>query len=337
MSKKRKMMIGIVIIAVGILVGITLITALNHPGPNAGLPYRSIAVCTDGTGNIYVARTDIHGCSYYTKIDTQGNILVNKKFADTDIAINYAIAVDSNKNVHILYEQGVQPVIAYTKIDNNGSVQIQKKLIGSGYCPNIVIDSNDCLHIVWCDGVTPGRYKRLDSNGNTLVEQNITDVYTRLHIGVDTNNYIHITGKYHMGPTYETEAYYIYHAVLDSNSTILDTKVFMSNASATDEYHMIEDNNGRLVYLGDRGTVDSDNNIHLIWLDNGTWYKKLDKNGTVLIDNKKVASKRWSAGPIMISDTSDNMYILGLYEREGVGFIKIDKNGNILLDKTIEV
>jgi hypothetical protein len=346
MSKKGKMMLGAAIIVIGILVATTLITTLNPSGPSAGLPYMCIAGSTDGAG-IYIVRTDVHGSSYYTTIDNQGNILVNKKILvnetfpnATSDARDYAIAVDSNKDIHILYVQNLQPAIFYTKITNDGNVLIPKIPVGRGTRPKLVIDSNNYLHMVWYDGTTAytGRYKRLDGDGNTLVEHNITNVYPSLHIGIDSNNYIHITGfKYDTGATYEGKAYYIYHGILDSNGTILDTKIFISNASAIDEYHMIEDDNGRLIYLEDKGTVDIDSNIHLIWLNNGIWYKKLNRNGTILINNKKVASGFCNAGPIMVSDTSDNMYILGLYAGKGLGFIKIDKNGNILLDKMIEV
>jgi hypothetical protein len=90
-----------------------------------------------------------------------------------------AIAVDSGGNSHIVWYEEVEPdntELFYSQFDSTGNrvvqiIQLTDAPLDS-FDPNIYLDSDDGLHIVWVDrrgGESAIYYMKLDDNGNTIV------------------------------------------------------------------------------------------------------------------------------------------------------------------------
>jgi hypothetical protein len=134
--------------------------------------------------------------------------------------------------------------------------------------------------------------------------------------------------------------------------TILQNSIPLSNVTVIPNYPVISDDNSNLLYLGDDGCVDSDNDVHIISkLEGGDTnfeearlqYTKLDKTGTKLIESKTIATHNTGYDnpaifdPKVAIDNEDNIHITW-YINDGanhlsVWYMKIDENGEVLIPK----
>jgi hypothetical protein len=97
---------------------------------------------------------------YYTKLDNNGNTLVDDTRLTTNSAKSWlpTIAVDTTNNVHITWEdyRDVHVEIYYTKLDNNGNTLVDDtRLTTDTTCwssdPAIAVDTTNNVHITWMD------------------------------------------------------------------------------------------------------------------------------------------------------------------------------------------
>ncbi len=180
----------------------------------------------DDFGNVHVVWYDVRDRNweiYYTKLDNNGNTLVD------DIRLTHikgasaqpVIAVDSANDVHIAWydNRNGSYGIYYTKLDNDGNTLVDDTLLTDKnnsryYSPNMLIDTEDNVHICWYDnhyGNFEIYYTKLDNNGNTLVND------TRLtynkgvsyapSMTIDSQNQVHISWQ--DDRTGRREIYYI--------------------------------------------------------------------------------------------------------------------------------
>ena len=122
---------------------------------------------------------DEQGAIWYTKLDEDGNVLIapvmlTDQVMFPDYSNEPSIAVDSQGNVHIVwndYWETSSTEIAYMLVDgSDGSVLIDKTLLTpdddeKGRRPMVVVDSQDCAHIVWQDrrsGTTEIYYTKIN-------------------------------------------------------------------------------------------------------------------------------------------------------------------------------
>jgi len=122
---------------------------------------------------------DEQGAIWYTKLDEDGNVLISPVMLTDqvmfpDYSNEPSIAVDSQGNVHIVwndYWETSETEIAYMLVDGgDGSVLIDKTLLTpddgeKGRRPMVVVDSQDCAHIVWQDkrsGTTEIYYTKIN-------------------------------------------------------------------------------------------------------------------------------------------------------------------------------
>jgi uncharacterized repeat protein (TIGR01451 family) len=89
------------------------------------------------------------------------------------------MAVDSNDDIHIVWDDYDAEVIYYMKIDDNGNELVAETVIRSASqwraLPHLAVDSNDNVHVTWNDNENTSYYETyymmLDgSNGNTLID-----------------------------------------------------------------------------------------------------------------------------------------------------------------------
>ena len=256
-------------------------------------------------------------------------------------SINPKIAVDSNNNVHIVWEEsrnGNYYDIYYTKLGNKGNTLIDDKRLtrDATYSsqPAIAIDSNNNVHMTYTtDWIY---YTKLDNDGNILVDNKKLTVL--------------------IGYGYDEEAYVLGYPRIANDSNDNVHVVWDDGRNPKSElYYMKLDNNGNKLVSDKRLTydselswhqdniIDSDDNIHIAWADyrfgtEGIYYTKLDNNGNTLIDDKRVTENSESLWDLTSGiDSNDNIHIA--YSDHGVGeynteiyYTKLDNNGNPLVD-----
>ncbi len=156
--------------------------------------------------NHFGYRTDTAGVSdrlTYTKLDREGNILVDNKilgFGDLPTLI-----ADKNQNIHIVYSDPTGPGsrIEYLKLDNSGNIligptTISLPQINGNSDSHMAIDSLQYLHIVWqADSLADVHvmYTKMDTAG-TFVIPPTKIVYPyqggQPRIAVDHSNRLHV-------------------------------------------------------------------------------------------------------------------------------------------------
>ena len=217
------------------IVGATRITMASG---DSWWPYLDV----DNDGNVQIAWYDTrngNGELYYTKLDNNGNTLVD----DTRLTFSGGaygaptLEVDNSNNIHIVWpdNRNGYGALYYTKLDKDGNTLIDDTLItisngGGGYLADIDNEGND--HITWPDnrdGNDEIYYCKLDNDGSKIVEDtrltfdNAESWHPRLY--VDNNQSIHIIWDDNRDGN--LEIYYKKGAIItdvDEESDIIPTK-----------------------------------------------------------------------------------------------------------------
>ena len=114
-----------------------------------------------------------------------------------------SIAVGSNDNIHVVRDDGISGnrEIFYQKSTNGGVTWITKRLTwtsGHSSVPDITIDSNNHIHVVWQDD-TPGKdeiyYKKSTNGGTSWTTKRLTHNAGGSRtpaVAADSNNHVHV-------------------------------------------------------------------------------------------------------------------------------------------------
>jgi len=347
----------------------------------------SIAVDSQGNAHlIWVENTDTNfyqDTIFYSKVSKSGDIIIERKEITKDPIYlgRPSIVIDSTDNIHLVYESPKYGEfkedtmyrhghIFYMKLDESGNKLIKEKKISnslididtSGSYPNIIVDKNDFIHIVWRSDFRNSifYYEKLDHEGNIIIDNtNLEDLkvipphpivlseghLVHLNIGehclVDSKNNMHIfkREKANLNENYSNE-YYINYSKLSPNGTILFSNKTIQFASISD---MI---------------IDYDDNIHIINLEGTICYEeekihytKLDSNGNILEEDKII--KHFSKSPYsignhppsifdlnMVVDMDNELHLVYTLNDGGnsfsIHYMKLNDNGKKLIeDKTI--
>jgi hypothetical protein len=297
-------------------------------------------IAVDTNNNVHITWWDYRDGNweiYYTKLDNNGNTLVDDTRVTTDpgSSMSQAIAVDKNNNVHITWSdfRDGDREIYYTKLDNNGNTLVDDTRLTTDSAwsssPAIAVDTNNNVHITWFDerdGNPEIYYMKLDNNGNTLVDDtrltNSADSWTPA-IAVDTNNNVHITWQEDRDGNRE-----IYYTKLSNTGNTLVDDTRLTTAFASSWYPAI--------------AVDMNNNVHITWCDKKDgnpeiYYTKLDNNGNTLVDDTSLTNSVNSWNPVIAVDMNNNVHITWCDERDGnyeIYYTKLDNTGTTLVDDT---
>ncbi|MGB9721877.1 MAG: T9SS type A sorting domain-containing protein [bacterium] len=141
----------------------------------------------------------------YTKLDKNGNVLIDNKFFGTGCVPTFI--ADRSQNIHIVYGDPAGPgnSVKYLKLDQNGNVLIGPKTLSiheDNDIPHMAMDSLQYLHVVWAFSNwvdTMGiMYTKLDTLGNFVIPP-MPVVYWPIaiwpalaRITVDKNNRLHL-------------------------------------------------------------------------------------------------------------------------------------------------
>ncbi|MGB3342204.1 MAG: T9SS type A sorting domain-containing protein [bacterium] len=141
----------------------------------------------------------------YTKVDRDGNILIDNKVLDTGLLPS--IIADKSQNIHMVYPHPgpTSWVINYLKLDQEGNIIIAPKTISIYETYNMgqhmAMDSLQYLHVVWTtdsSGTFPIMYAKLDTMGDFIIPpmQVVYPPYTQgggaARIAVDLSNRLHL-------------------------------------------------------------------------------------------------------------------------------------------------
>jgi hypothetical protein len=238
-------------------------------------------------------------------------------------SVNPEIAVDSNNNVHLVWQdwEGLLSVdILYMRYVDG--VWMDKQVIShsceDGNCfgasdPELVIDSNDFVHVIFREGVGNWKarlyYTKINGSNGTVVEpiKNITaerdfryeDQYAT-DLAVDSMGRIHATGIFYIGGKFAT---YIF---LDNNGNVL-------------EY----DDSVKTYCIA----IDPFDNIHIAYLDGvDLFYYRYD-NGNMMDFMKITDGQGPYYDPNMVTDSEGNVH-LAYAQRVGALFYRMRYNSN---------
>ena len=218
----------------------------------------------------------------YTKIDTGGNILVDKlQITPPGLHVREpALAVDRDDNLQIVWVDNSSPpghikkwwVIRYMKLDNKGNLLVEPLQItpaweGDSRYPSLILDKENYVHCVFNDSRENRQwdefYTKLNSEGNTIIEDmNISQTPDggsgRSDIALDNREFIHVVWYEFLFQDGQAKNL-IYYAKLDTKGAkqISNTRVDEGNS------------------LPERPRIDVELNgkAHIVWADdrNGNW------------------------------------------------------------------
>jgi len=284
------------------------------------------AIAVDGNGNVYVTgyqNSDSYGSVDYgvIKLDTNGNILWQKKIGGVSSDFGNAIAVDSSGNVYL---NGYQESDDYgdggtdygvVKLDTNGNLLWQKKIGGTGYDRGyaIAVDGSGNVYVNGyqeTDNYGNRDYGviKLDTNGNILWQKKIggTGNDYGQDIAVDSSGNVYVTGHQ------ESDSYGLYDygvIKLDSSGNILWQKKI--GGTDYDYSRAIAVDLSGNVYVNGSQKSDSFGSY-----DYGVI--KLDSSGDMLWQ-KKIGGSGNEYGRAIAVDGSGNVYLNGYQNSDSYG------------------
>jgi len=172
-------------------------------------------IAVDGSGNVYLnghQESDVYGSSDFgiIKLDTNGNLLWQKKIGGTEYESSRAIDVDSYGNVYSVGRSGTDINYSVIKLDSSGNLLWQKKIGDTGIdiAGAIVVDSSGNVYINGQqNSSTSGAYDfgviKLDTDGNIVWQKKIGGINSDqgLAIALDSSNNVYVNG-FQLSDTY---------------------------------------------------------------------------------------------------------------------------------------
>jgi len=264
------------------------------------------------------------------------------------------VSIDASNNIYILQVNDY-----LTKMDPSGNFSFKNKNLSrslNGFF-NMICDGDNNIHNFWLENKNDGKggfyvdlfYRKIDDVGNEIISQKqITlnnDIdYHKPICKIDYYNDIHII--------FERDSISWYMKI-DENGTILTREIPLSDVVSLPKLPIITDRKGSLLYIDDKGIIDTHNNIHIIstatdrlFYNKNEYlqYTKLNCTGAKLIENKTIAihekNKDYDHGPAIFDpkiaiDSEDNIHITWYINDGGnhfsVWYEKIDPNGTVLI------
>ena len=289
----------------------------------------------------------------YSIIDEYGKIVIDKKTLPDfpKMFLPGSIVIDKNDNIcffSLAVYRTLNQSIEFVKYSKTGEKLANDTIIVPNQqalaLPRVTINTNDEISLLWQKGYHNDGclfYLKIDSNGNKLcneimITQDSEWYSLSSQIFSDPSNNIHITWQ-KLGKT----EYYI---KLLNNGNVIGNETPMKNITKITGYPIIEDSSNNLLYVGNNGVVDSDNNIHIFsqkenenYKQKNYIYNKIDNIGSIIVDNLTVYStETYMEEPQIKIDQFNNIHIVWK-EGNNIYYTKLDNNGNILIDRMLIV
>jgi hypothetical protein len=251
-----------------------------------------------------------HNEIYYQKLNNNGGLLSQNKritFATTNTIRQLSFGIDSSDNIQLFWEQTGNYGIYYQKLNNNGDTIIPTTLIESNSNLgriDMAIDENDKTHLSFTSSNSEIFYMKLDDIGHvtinkTLIVSNPSQSRDQ-RLTVDNFNNLHIIWKGRPG----SGDFDIFYKKLDNDGNNLTSDLRLDE--------------GGSVYTDDPDiTSDSIGNIYVTYNDDRPgglpkqiYYKKLDNNGTSLINDTRLSFNVSGRSSRIVTDESNNVFVV---------------------------
>jgi hypothetical protein len=243
--------------------------------------------------------------------------------------------MDSEGNIHIAWQDDRDGnyEIYYAKLDSDGNNLVEDTRLtedgAESSWPAIDLDGSDNVHIIWRDTRDAGPevyYTKLDSDGNTIVDDTRLTTGSNNHYGydlvIDAQNNLHVVWVDYRDGNSE-----IYYAKLDNSGNPLVSSTRLTEADGDSWWPML--------------VPDGAGDIHVTWYDsrNGNgeiYYKKLNGSGSTIVDDVRLTTTGAGPGaPHMAVDGSGNVHIIWpgiLNVDRNIYYTKLDNSGGTLVE-----
>ena len=173
---------------------------------------------------------------------------------------------------------------------------------GASYNPDIAVDSNDDIHLVWEDN-TPGNpeiyYKKSTDGGTSWTTKRLT--YTSYGsyvpaIAVDSNDHIHVVWE-----EYDAGIHDIFYKTSIDGGTTWKTKRLTWNSGYSSQAAI---------------AADSNSHLHVVWEDGSSslrseiFYKRSTDGGVNWTTKRLTYNTGWSGAPSIAIDSSGYIYVV---------------------------
>ena len=283
--------------------------ALQRLTWNSGDSYNS-AITSDSNNNIHVVWSDdTYGDNeifYKQSTDGGATWALQRLTWNSGSSNAAAIASDSNNHIHVVWQDDTpgNREIFYKQSTDGGATWTLQRLTWSSNTsagPDIAIDSNNHIHVVWHD-YTPGNYeifyKKSTDGGATWTLTRLTwnsSLSYNPAVAVDSNNHIHV----------------VYYDSMPGNSEIFYKKSTDGGATWT---------LSRLTWNSESSlspaiATDSNNYIHVIWLDNNPgnyeiFYKQSIDGGTSWNLTRLTWNSGYSGSSAIASSSNNHIHVV---------------------------
>lgn len=273
------------------------------------------------------------------------------------------VAVDSSDNIHIVWMdyRNENFDIYYSKLDRNGSISIDSlqltTLTSQQELPDIALDSDDNVHIIWYDErgshdeyfLWDVYYAKIDCDGN-VIKSNLRLTYknseSEYSMGEHPSICIDSEGNIHLVWTViENGRSRIYYKKFDNDANVLINSTKLSDNSQANAYNPFI-------------VLDSEKCTHITWSDERfgnaeIFYTKINSSAHpndgshandsfpfTMIDDKRLTYTDYkSVNHGLAIDIYDNLH-LTWYEGNGRGdediyYAKTDNNANLMIEKQL--
>ncbi len=187
--------------------GKTLVDDLKITSSDEGAENPSIAV--DSANNVHIVwqdcRTTLDWDIYYTKLDNNGNTLIDdKRLTYSERSVRPDLTIDSGNYLHMTWNECFEEnenyywSVYYAKLDEYGNhltgITPVTNPPSYSYDPAISVDSNRAVHITWREREGDGHglyYTKLWAPIQRLSDNSSVKSYPK--IAIDSNDNVHLT------------------------------------------------------------------------------------------------------------------------------------------------
>ena len=275
------------------------------------------SVAIDSNDYIHVIWNDItpgNSELYYRKSTNGGTSWSMKRLTWTaGVTSRPALTIDSNNHIHTIWQDDTSgnQELYYKRSTNGGASWTTKRLTwnsGESSYPDIVVDSNNHIYIVWKDDTSGNHeiyYKKSTNGGTSWTTKRLTwtsEYSGGPRIAKDSYNHIHVV-RYDSTPAKPE----IYYKKSTNGGTSWTTKRLTWNPGSS--------------YYPDIA-ADTNNHIHVVWYDSTPgdseiYYKRSTNGGTSWSQQRLTWLPDSSYNPSIATDSNNNIHVVWNEENPG--------------------
>ena len=244
---------------------------------------------------------------YYKKYLAVGNRWVTRRLTyNPGYSVDPVVALDSNHSIHILYEDNTPGnfEIFYKMSTNGGATWATERLTfssGESISPAIAVDSNDYIHMIWCDNTSGDSeiyYVKSKGGESTWKPKRLTwtsDESIHPAIAIDANDHIHVVWSDLISEDLE-----IFYKKSTDGGSGWKTKRLTFNSGHSAHPAI---------------AIDSSNHIHVVWEDRSQgnyeiYFRSSTDGGSSWALKRLTYNPGFSNHPDIVVDNNDHIHVV---------------------------